>query len=102
MTQDTRSDSSPPEGRPHDKLATALILVGLAGIVWGVLHLSSAGYGGQVAGRDFSQRRPYNQVKSDVHSAFPGALLRAGLGGLLVFAGMRRRALRGAVSPPLE
>ena len=91
MTQATGSPQGESPPRP-DWISIALIAVGAVLILWGVLRLSSAGY--SKTGREFSERRPYNQVKVDVHKAFPGALLRAGMGAALVYAGMRRRSAK--------
>lgn len=71
------------------RIGTALIVLGLAGILWGVLHVLSAV--GAPAQRDFAHRQTYDEVKPLVHGAMFGGLLR-GLAGLaLAFAGTRLR-----------
>ena len=70
-------------------VGAVLIGLGLACVLWGVLHLTSATVGGRV--QDFSQRRTYNSVKRAAHEAYPGALGRAALGALLVWCGARLR-----------
>lgn len=92
------SPPSPPTGeerpgvsdapRPHRRLGVGLMVVGGALLVWAILTISSAGYGTSVRS-EFSNRRPYDQIKAEVHRAVPKALLRALLGGLLVFQGRR-------------
>lgn len=79
------------------KLGWIVTGLGMLVLLWAVLHLSAAGYGSRP--RDsFANRRPYNQVKSEVHEAFPGAILRALAAGLLLWFGARLRSSTGADS----
>jgi len=79
------------------RLGTGLVVLGLIGIVWGVLHVTNAAQGTRVR-RDFAQRRSYDQVKRAVHESFAGGLAR-GLGGLaLALLGARLRGGSAAES----
>lgn len=72
----------------------ALVALGVAGIVWGVLHVVLAVGGPERA--DFAHRPRYDEVKPVVHRELFGGLLRS-LGGLaLALAGgtLRGGALR--------
>jgi hypothetical protein len=72
-----------------------MIALGIAGIVWGVLHVSSAAYGTRA--RSVEERRSYDQIKQSVHASYLGGLAR-GLAGLALAAGgerLRRRRGRG-------
>lgn len=73
------------------RLGLALVLLGLLGIVWGVLHVLEAANGPGYGPRTFEDRRSYNQVKEGVHGSFLGGCLRAGIGFALVAAGARLR-----------
>jgi hypothetical protein len=68
-------------------IVTAL---GLATILWGVLHLTNATVGGRV--HSFQERRTYSQVKVAAHRAFPVTLLLGFAGIGLVFLGGKLRA----------
>jgi hypothetical protein len=76
------------------KAGWALSVLGGLLVLWGVLHLTSAGYGTDPH-RGFAERRPYNEVKRSVHAAVPGALLRAAAGGLAIAVGARLRRASG-------
>jgi len=73
----------------------ALTGIGLACILWAVVFMNARAIGGPPDGLDFARRRPYDQVKSAVHEAFPGFLLR-GLSGLALVVAGRRLAARPA------
>ena len=73
----------------------ALIGVGLAVILWGVLGFTSASLGGQPEELTFANRRPYNEVKRAAHSAFLPLVLRAGAGLMLVIFGAKLAAEAG-------
>jgi hypothetical protein len=67
-----------------------MIVLGLAGIVWGVFHiLTAVDPPGQ---RQFAERIPYTQAKQIVHERLFGALVRslAGLGLALLGGRLRR------------
>ncbi|MCH2102493.1 MAG: hypothetical protein MK297_00620 [Planctomycetes bacterium] len=67
----------------------ALIGVGLAVILWGVLGFTSASLGGPPEDLHFANRRSYTEVKRAAHTAFLPFLLRAGAGlGLLLLGAM--------------
>ncbi len=53
----------------------------MAVLLSGVFYLTGSTVGGRVS--QFEERRTYNQVKRDMHEAFPVAVT-LGLGGLLV------------------
>jgi hypothetical protein len=74
--------------RRVDRLALALLVSGLLLVIWGVLHVSSAGYGDSPFERE--RRTSYNEVKRATHGALPGGLLRALPGGLLLVLAQRR------------
>lgn len=78
-------------------LSTALMVLGAVLVLWSVLALSSAGFGSRPTA-SFAQRRGYDQVKREVHAAFPMALVRA-LAGLALIAG-GNRLRRAADRPP--
>jgi hypothetical protein len=67
-------------------------VLGLAAILWGVVHVLAASQGARTLRTRFEERRTYDQVKPDVQRALPGALLRAlpGLGLALLGARLRR------------
>ncbi len=75
----------------RNRLGAALIVLGLIGIVWGVLHVLEAANGPGAGPRAFAGRRSYNQVKESVHASFLGGVLRAGAGGILIYLGTRLR-----------
>ena len=74
------------------RLAVALAVLGLAGIVWGVLHVVEAANGPGLGPTQFADRVSYNQAKQAMHQSFLGGLLRAGLGAGLLWAASRLRA----------
>lgn len=83
---------------PRARVGLVLIALGLALILWGVLHVL-----GEVGGpqrRDFAHRRTYTQVKQAVHGAFAGMLLRALPGLALVLLGARLRSASAASDHP--
>ncbi len=86
-----------PVAPPRRALATALMVLGAVLVLWSVLALSSAGFGTRPTA-SFAQRRGYDQVKRDVHAAFPLALLRALAGLALIAGGARLRRPDG--QPP--
>jgi len=71
-----------------DRIGMALLAGGIVLVVWGVLHVSSAGYGDSPFERE--RRTSYNEVKRATHGALPGGLLRALPGGLLLVLAQRR------------
>ncbi len=79
--------------RPRLDLGLAVCGLGLGLILWGVSGVLAAAYGPEPP-RNFAERRSYDQVKPDVHAAFPTAMVRALSGVLVVGLGarMRRRA----------
>jgi hypothetical protein len=83
-----------PPDRARDRAGWALIALGLVGILWGVLYMDARALGGAPEQRDFAHRRSYDTVKQAAHSAFPGFLLRAGSGFVLLLVGAQLR--RGA------
>jgi hypothetical protein len=103
-TYNSRMDDAlprPPEppdlqggSRQSRRFKQSLVLtgLGLVAILWGVLHLTSASLGGPPKVNEFANRRTYNQIKREVHLAYPGLLWRCAIGGLLIFAGARMRA----------
>lgn len=82
------------------KLGAALFAIGIAMILWGVLHVAEAARGDQPLAPEFAQRRSYNQVKEAVHSTFPGGLMR-GLAGLIVTM-LGARMFRSYRQPPAD
>ncbi|MCB9916277.1 MAG: hypothetical protein H6828_14200 [Planctomycetes bacterium] len=72
-------------------LARACLVLGLAAIVWAVLHVTSAAFGDVPLERGFEHRRSYNQIKVATHGAFLGLVWRASLGGALLFVAARLR-----------
>ena len=84
-----RGPAARTPANPRRGLGTALIALGLAGILWGVFHVLGA-IGGYEQ-RDFAHRKTDYQVRSVVHETFAGAFVRA-MGGLaLVLAGGKLR-----------
>jgi hypothetical protein len=77
------------------RLGLALILLGLAGIVWGVLHVADVANGPGLGPRRFEDQRGYDQVKRDLHRSLFGGCLRAGLGCALIAVGGRLRRAPG-------
>ena len=69
--------------------------LGLGLILWGVSGVLAAAYGPEPA-RTFAERRSYDQVKPDVHAAFPTAMARALAGVLVISLGVRTRRRRAA------
>lgn len=94
------SDGGLPRGRGHQgrahRAGLVLVVVGTAIVLWAVLTLADAGYGGRVL-RTFAERRSYDMVKRDFHHALPRAILSAacGLGLIGLGARLRARAPRG-------
>ncbi|MFN0244958.1 MAG: hypothetical protein ACKVWV_18905 [Planctomycetota bacterium] len=72
--------------------------LGMAMMVWGVLHMTSQALGTSVR-HGFSERRTYNETKAATHAAIPGMLWRASAGLLLLVAGSRLRASQRADAP---
>lgn len=90
MRRVTDAPASPPSPRRR-RLAVALIVLGLAGILWGVLHVLEAANGPGTGPKTFAERRSYDQVKVAVHESFLGGLARAMVGLGLVMVGARLR-----------
>jgi hypothetical protein len=63
--------------------------LGVLCITWGALHLADASLQG--SGRTFETRPRYDEAKRRTHGALPGALLRCGVGLVLLVAGARLR-----------
>jgi hypothetical protein len=84
-----------PPGTPRQRLGLLLIVLGLAGILWGVFHVLGA-IGGYEE-RDFAHRKSDHEVRTVVHETFPGALARALAGLALLLAGGQ---LRRPAAPP--
>ncbi|MEM7310001.1 MAG: hypothetical protein AAF682_25220 [Planctomycetota bacterium] len=80
------------------RVAIALIVVGLIGVVWGVLHILEAANGPGTGPTEFAHRRSYNQVKESLHGAFLGGVLRAGIGFSLVLLGGRLQRSEAATT----
>ena len=80
------------------RIGLALILLGLLGLIWGVLHVAEAANGPGPGPRRFEDQRGYDQVKRDLHRSLFGGCLRAGLGCALIAVGGRLR--RGQGSAP--
>lgn len=80
--------------RQRARLGLALIALGLAGILWGVLHVLLAVGGPEQA--DFAHRPRYDEVKPVVHRELFGGLVRSLAGLLVAFlgGGLRGSALR--------
>lgn len=74
----------------------ALIVLGIAGILWGVLHVLDAL---PEPGRDFATRNTDYQDRKAVHASFFGGLLRALPGLALAIVGARIRARFATRSP---
>ena len=88
-----------PEVR--SKLGTALIALGLVGILWGVFHV--LGGIGSYEQRDFAHRKTDYQVRSTVHETFPLGFTKAMAGLALLLVGAHlRRAGRSEAEPPGE
>ena len=71
------------------RLAIALIVLGLLGIVTGVVYVLEAANGPGTGPKTFAQRRSYNQVKEAVHATFPLGLVGALAGLGMVMVGKR-------------
>lgn len=83
------------------RVGTTLVVLGLLGIVWGVIHVLEVANGPGTGPTTFAARRSYDQVKTSVHASFAGGLLRAFGGGALILVGTRLRRSAGAgVSEP--
>lgn len=83
-----------PAPRSAGVLPWVLIALGVAGIIWGAVHVSSAAYGTRAL--SIEERRSYDQIKEQVHASYFGGLLR-GLAGLALAIGgerLRQRRLR--------
>jgi hypothetical protein len=76
-----------PGGRR--RLGTALFVLGMLGILWGVAHVLLAVGGPEQP--DFAHRPTYDEVKPLVHGAMFGGLLRGLTGLALAIAGARLR-----------
>jgi len=76
----------------RSKLGTALIALGIAGILWGVFHVLGA-IGGYEQ-RDFAHRKTDHEVRTIVHETFPVGFAKAmaGLAVLLAGGHLRRSA----------
>lgn len=85
------SDAAPFRPARSRTAGTVLIAAGAALLLWAVLYMNVRALGLPPAERTFAHRRPYNEIKRSAHAAFPGFLLRAGSGGLLVIVGLRLR-----------
>ena len=72
------------------RLSTLLIVLGVAGILWGVAHVLGAV--GAPEQRDFAHRLRYDEVKPLVHGSLLGGLLRGFAGLALAIVGVRMRA----------
>lgn len=73
-----------------------LIVVGIAGILWGVFHVLGNAYGPGGPATEFAQRPGYDRVKVNVHAVFFGGLVRAFSGlALAMFGAHLRRRARG-------
>ena len=79
------------------RIGLGLIIYGLLQLLFGVIYLLEASNGPGTGPKTFSQRRSYNQVKTDLHRALPvgGSLALSGL--LIVMGGshLRKRATMG-------
>lgn len=98
MSSPERASGRDPKssaGRRLDRAGWLTVGLGIALILWGVLFMDSRALGTRTR-HEFAERRSYDQVKSAAHAAFPGFVLRAGSGLLLVLAGseLRRRGGR--------
>ncbi len=69
-------------------LGLLLVVLGIAGLLWGVLQISSAGFGTQPM-TSIEERRGYDQIKTKVHEVFPYALMRSLAGLALLLVGLR-------------
>lgn len=78
-------------GAGRKRLGTALIALGVLGIVWGVTHVLGTVGGPEQPG--FANRQTYDEVKPLVHGSMFGGLLRglAGLALAILGARLRRR-----------
>ena len=76
------------------RVGTALMLLGGACILWGILFMNFSALGGPPPEYSFARRRSYDQVKSAAHRAFPGFVLRVGPGLALLLVGARLRRAR--------
>lgn len=85
-----RWEPPPPAGDPRKRrLGTLLVVLGLAGILWGVAHVLAAVGGPEQ--RDFAHRQTYDEVKPLLHGAAFGGLVRGLAGLVLAIAGARLR-----------
>lgn len=81
--------SAPRTPRPV-LFGRGLLVAGGACLLWAVLFVTTRAFGpGPPAQLDFAHRRPYDQVKRDVHAAVPGMAWRGLLGLVLISAGVR-------------
>ncbi|MBJ20435.1 MAG: hypothetical protein CL933_13580 [Deltaproteobacteria bacterium] len=69
--------------------ARALVVAGLALLLWGVLGFTSASIGGPPEGFSFANRRSYSEVKRATHSAFLPFVVRISAGLLILFLGTK-------------
>lgn len=85
-----RWEAPPPSGAlRRRRLGSALIVLGLLGILWGVAHVLDAV--GAPEQRDFAHRLRYDEVKPLVQGAWLGGLLRGFAGLALAIVGTRLR-----------
>ena len=77
-------------GGRRRRLGTALIVLGVLCILWGVAHVLLAVGGPEQPG--FAHRPTYDEVKPLVHGAMFGGLLRGLTGLALAIAGARLRS----------
>ena len=85
--------------RRRARWGAVLIALGIAGILWGVVHILLAVGGPEQP--DFAHRQTYDQVKPIVHRVFFGGLVRSLAGLALAIAGgcMRSRAQNELFGP---
>ena len=78
------------------RLGVVLVVLGIAGILWGVFHVLNAIPRPEQL--DFAHRTTDREARSAVHETFLGGLVRAllGLGIAIAGAHLRSRALRDA------
>ena len=66
-----------------------LIVLGIIALAWAALFMTSNSIGGPPEELGFAHRKSYNEIKSGVHASMLGMLWRAGLGGALIWLGLR-------------
>jgi hypothetical protein len=93
-TGDVSVENTPaPESKRRIQIGWVVSGLGFVAILWGVFHLTNATVGGPI--HEFKDRRTYTEVKKATHEAFPGTLVRALAGLVLVWWGGRIRASAG-------